>query len=151
MNARVARLTLPLMLSSAVFVAAGGYVHFREWLEIYRHLPQNTPGVEVVQVGFPLNAAASALLVGALLLCALRRSKFSPWVVAAAIVFQVGSLLTLIATRTGSVFGWSEHIWTLGADQTRAVELGALAALFGVILVGALTRPLEVGWAKQPA
>ncbi|MEY2397476.1 MAG: hypothetical protein QOJ00_650 [Actinomycetota bacterium] len=130
------------MLSSALFVAAGGYVHFREWFDTYRHLPSNLPGVAVVRVGFPLNAAASVVLVGALLFCALRRSKFSPWVVAAAIVFEVGSLLTLIATRVGNVFGWSEHIWTMGANQTRAVEIGALFALFGVIAVGALTRPL---------
>jgi hypothetical protein len=139
------------MLSSALFVAAGGYVHFREWFDTYRHLPSNLPGVAVVRVGFPLNTVASALLVVALLVCVARRSRFSPWVVAAGIVFEVGSLLTLIATRVGNVFGWSEHIWTMGADQTRAVEIGALAALVGVILVGSLTRPLEVAWAKQPA
>ncbi len=151
MNPRLARQTLPLMLSSALFIAAGGYVHFREWFDTYRHLPANLPGVAVVRVGFPINAVVSVLLVGALLLCALRRSKYAPWVVAAAIVFEVASLLTLIATRVGNVLGWSEHIWTMGADQTRAVEIGALAALFGVILVGALTRPLEVAWTKQPA
>jgi hypothetical protein len=27
------------------------------------------------------------------------------------------------------VFGWSEPVWTHGADQTRAVEIGALLAL----------------------
>ncbi len=137
------------MISSALFVAAGGYVHFREWFDTYRHLPANVPGVAIVRVGFPLNTVASVLLVGALVFCMVRRSRFSPWVVASAIVFEVGSLLTLIATRTGNVFGWSEHIWTLGADQTRAVELGSIAALFGVILVGALSRPLEVAWAKH--
>ena len=142
MNAHTAKQTLPLMISSALFVAAGGFVHFREWFDTYRHLPGSVAGVAVVRVGFPIEGFVSAVVVGALVYCIARRSRFTPLVIAGAIVFEAAALATLIATRTGNVFGWSEHVWTLGANESRAVEIGALVALVAVAAVGALTwRP----------
>lgn len=130
------KLTIPLVILSAVFVAAGGYVHLTEWLDVYRDLPSQTPGVEVVQVGFPVNVAVSVLAVVALGLAAWRRPRWLWLVVAGTVAFQAGSLASLILSRTGSVFGWTEPVWNDAANQTRAVEIGALVCLtaLGVLL-----------------
>lgn len=121
--------TAPLLVAAAVFTAAGGYVHLREWLDTYRDVPVSAPGAALVRIGFPINAGVSVLVAAVLLGCALRATRLTPVAVAAAALFQAGSLITLILTRTGSVLGWSEPVWTHGADQTRAVEIGALLAL----------------------
>jgi hypothetical protein len=126
------------MLGAALFVAAGGFIHLREWLATYRHVPASAPGSALVRVGFPLNAAASAALAVALVICALWLHRLIRLVVAAAVLFEAGSLATLILSRTGSVLGWMEPIWTRGANQTRAVELGALVSLFAVQAIGAV-------------
>lgn len=137
---RANRSTAPLLLAAALFVSAGGFVHLREWLDTYRHVPASAVGAAVVRVGFPLNAAASVLLAVGLVFCAVRRTRFAPHIVAAAILFQAASLASLILTRTGSVLGWAEPVWTLGANQSRAVELGALVSLTMVVAVAALQR-----------
>jgi hypothetical protein len=124
-----------MLAVAAMFVVAGGFVHLREWLEIYRDVPAQVPGSLVVRLGFPLNAAASAVIAAALAVCAARRVRFAPQVVVAAVLFQATSLAALIATRTGSLFGWMETGWTVGASQTRAVEIGALVALAAVALL----------------
>ncbi len=130
------KLTIPLVILSALFVAAGGYIHLTEWLDVYRDLPSETPGVEVVQVGFPVNVAVSVLAVVALGVAAWRLPKLLWLVVAGTVAFQVGSLATLILSRTGSVFGWTEPVWNDAANQARAVEIGALLSLaaLGVLL-----------------
>lgn len=115
---------------AAMFVAAGGYVHLREWLDVYRDVPSALPGAAVVKVGFPANVATSALAVVAILAVAIRRMR--RWVLpvgAAVLAFQVGSLVVLVLTRTGSVLGWSEPTWTDAAEVTRAVEVAAIVAL----------------------
>jgi hypothetical protein len=94
----------------------------------------------VVRLGFPLNAATSLIIAAALVFCALRKSPFAPYVVTGAVLFQMGSLGALIATRTGSLFGWSEPTWTLGANQTLAVEIGALLSLVAVVVAAAVQR-----------
>ena len=124
-----------MLAVAAMFVVAGGFVHLREWVEIYRDVPAQVPGSLVVRLGFPLNAAASVVIAAALAVCAARRMRFAPQVVAAAVLFQAASLAALIATRSGSLLGWSETGWTLGASQTRAVEIGALVALAAVALL----------------
>jgi hypothetical protein len=132
------------MVGAALFIAAGGFIHLKEWLATYRHVPATVPGSALVRVGFPLNAAASATLAVALVACAFWPRRLTPVVVAAAVLFEVGSLTTLILSRTGSVLGWMEPIWTRGADQTRAVELGALMSLAAVIAIGGLRlRPVQ--------
>lgn len=134
------KLTTPLVVASAVFVAAGGYIHLTEWLDVYRDTPSQVPGAEVVTIGFPVNVAVSVLAVLAL---AAAVTKFPQWlwvVVAGTFAFQAGSLATLILSRTGSVFGWTEPVWNDAANQTRAVEIGALVCLAALGLLIGLQR-----------
>jgi len=129
------RPTAPLVLAIAAFVAAGGYVHLREWLDTYRDIPSSVPGSAVVRLGFPINAAISFVLAAVLVVVAVRASRsnrVTNVVLAVTALFQAGSLATLILSRTDSVLGWSEAVWTRGADQSRAVEIGALVLLAGV-------------------
>lgn len=147
------RPTTPLVLAIAAFVAAGGYIHLREWLDTYRSIPSSVPGSAVVRLGFPVNAAISFLLAALLVAVALRASRTNRAtnvVLGATALFQIGSLASLILSRTDSVFGWSEAVWTRGADQSRAVEIGALVILAGVVgLQQAMRRrqlvPIRVG------
>ncbi len=138
---RVRPETLFLALSSE-FILAGGFIHLREWLDVYRRVPATAPGAAVVRVGLPLNTAASLVIVIALVLVVRRRGRLTQPVIFGALAFQVASLATLIASRVDSVFGWSEPTWTSGADQTRAVELAAIAAL---IVLAALSRHERTG------
>lgn len=124
-----------MLAAAAMFVAAGGYIHLREWLTLYRHVPADSPGAAVVRLGFPLNAASSFVLAAALAVLVVHRSRLSPYVVGSAFFLQLGSLAALIATRTGSLLGWTEPSWTSAANQTRAVEIGALIALASIPIV----------------
>ena len=141
------RTTTPLVLASAVFIAAGGFIHLREWLETYRDVPSQAPGADLVRVGFPLNAGLSLLVALALVATLVVARRFQLVAVAGAMAFQAGSLAVLIGTRIGTVAGWTEPVWTMGADQTRAVEIGALLCLGALMLVrlvdGRLTMPPE--------
>jgi len=133
----------PLLFAIAALVAAGGYVHLREWLGSYRTIPSAVPGAAVVKVGFPITAAISAVLAVFLIAMALRRqdwNRTAAVVLGATAVFQVVSLAVLILSRTDSVFGWSEPAWTRGADQIRAVEVGALICLAQVAGLRAMMR-----------
>lgn len=123
------RLTTPITLAAAAFVAAGGAIHLREWLKTYRHVPGSVPGSFVVKVGFPINAAVSFVLAALLVVLAVRAVRLAPLVVLGAAVFEAASLSSLILSRVGNVLGWKETAWTRGAEQTRAVEIGALLAL----------------------
>lgn len=132
-----------MLAIAAMFIAAGGFIHLREWLDTYRHVPPDVAGAAVVRVGFPANAVTSLIVAAALAICAWRKSRFAPQVVLAAVVFQLGSLAALIATRTDSLFGWAEPTWTLGANQSRAVEIGALLSLAAVAVIAAQQRRNE--------
>jgi len=138
------RTTTPLLLASAMFVAAGGFVHLREWLDSYRDVPAAAPGSAVVRLGFPVNAGLSLLVAAALVLTAFRLRRLAPYVVAGAVAFQAGALATLVVSRTGSLWGWAEPVWTLGADQTRAVEIGALVMLAFVAVAWRQERRLAL-------
>jgi hypothetical protein len=129
------QLTTPMVAVSAMFVAAGGLIHFLEWLDIYRHVPSSAPGAAVVRVGFPINAAASLLVVVALVLAFRRASRLTLAVILGALAIQAASLAALITTRVGSLFGWAEPAWTSGAEQTRAVEIAAIVALAGLAAI----------------
>jgi hypothetical protein len=134
--------TRPMVAIAAAFVLAGGYVHLREWLDTYRHVPSGVDGSFVVKLGFPVDAVISVVLAIALVASVVRWPRRAPIAVAAAIGFEAASLATLILTRTGSVLGWAEPIWTDGAEQTRAVEIGALLTLAVVaVLLAAARRP----------
>lgn len=129
------RFTTPLILASALFVLAGGYLHLREWLDTYRDVPSEAPGAFVVRVGFPVNVGLSVLLAVGLVATLFVARSLQPTVVAAAFVFQATSLAMLIGTRVGTVLGWSEPVWTTTASQTRAVEIAALVSLGAVAVV----------------
>jgi hypothetical protein len=118
-----------MLLAGAVFTAAGGYIHLREWIETYREVPASAPGAAVVRIGFPVNAGVSLVLAVGLALVATLLPRLVAPVVVASILFQAGSIAVLIGTRVGTVLGWTEPVWTPAADQTRAVEIGALLAL----------------------
>ena len=135
---------------SAMFIAAGGFIHLREWLDLYRHVPADSPGAAVVRLGFPLNAAASLILVIALIVTIRRPSRLTQPLFLSAIAFQAASLATLIATRNGSVLGWTEPSWTPGAEQTRAVEIAAIAALVAVAAFSRRDRTGDTGRARAP-
>lgn len=143
----------PLLLAIAALVAAGGYVHLREWLGSYRSLPSAVPGAAVVKVGFPITAAMSAVLAVVLIVMALRQrdwSRTAAVVVGVTAVFQAVSLAALILSRTDSVLGWSEPAWTRGADQIRAVEVGALICLAQLVGLRAMLRS-RTGSTTAPA
>jgi hypothetical protein len=94
------------------------------------------PGAAVVRVGFPVNAAVSVMLAVALLATGWRWKPFLTIVAASAFAFEaasLASLASLILSRTGSVLGWKEPVWTDGANQARLVEVIALVALAGVM------------------
>lgn len=135
------RTTAPLVFAAASFVVAGGLVHLREWLDGYRAVPEDVAGSAVVRVGFPVNAGLSFLVAIALIATVFVVRRAAPATVAVALGLQIGSLTTLIVSRTGSVFGWSEPVWNRGANQARAVEIGALVSLAFVVWLHALYRP----------
>ena len=123
------RPTTLMALMSSMFIAAGGFIHLTEWRDLYRHVPADSPGADVVRLGFPINTAASLVLVISLLLAIRHRSRLTSPVILPAVAFQAASLAMLIATRVGTVFGWTEPSWTPGAEQSRAVEIAAIVAL----------------------
>jgi hypothetical protein len=132
----------PLLLVLAAFVAAGGFIHLREWLDTYRNVPAAAPGSAVVRIGFPVNAGLSLALALAIVASVLfvRSPRFAAAVVVVTGGFEAASLATLILSRTGSVFGWSEPVWTTGADQSRAVEIGALVVVVAALAYGFVGR-----------
>ena len=142
---KLRRPATPLLLLSTVFVAAGGFVHLREWLDTYRHVPSSLPGAEVVRLGFVINAAASAVLVVALAAAVIASRRVAVWFVATTVLFEAASLATLIQTRRGSVLGWMETGWSRGASQSRAVEIGALVALSAAAALLLFVRREPVG------
>ena len=137
-------------VASAVFVAAGGYIHLDQWLDGYRDVPASAPGSALVRIGFPVNAAVSALLAIGLLLGATIVPRLVQPLVLASIGFQAASLGFLIGSRVGSVLGWTEPTWTVAAEQTRAVEIGALVALTATLLLRRFgTREIVAGRTRR--
>ena len=134
------RVRTALLLTAVVLVLAGGLVHLREWLQTYRDVPAAVPGAAVVRVGFPLNVAASLVIAAALVATMLGFARYTVIAIVSAIAFQAASLGTLILSRTGSVFGWREPVWTDAANQARAVEIGALIALVAAMAITAQAR-----------
>ena len=104
------------LLPAAVLVAAGGAVHLQLWLGGYRGIPFIGPW-------FVANAAASAVIAGALLLTADRR------VAAAGLALSLSSLAALVLSRTVGLFGFLERTWTDQAVAATGAEIGAVVAL----------------------
>ena len=134
------KLTIPLAIASAAFVAAGGYVHLREWLDTYRNVPSSVPGAEVVTVGFPVTAGLSLVAVLVILGTAVLRPAWLRLVAVASLVWQAASIGALVISREGSLLGWMEPTYTPGAEQILAVEIGAIVCLAALLGLDALER-----------
>lgn len=137
------KLTTPLAAAAALFVAAGGFVHLREWLEVYRDVPDSVSGSEVVTAGFPITAAASVLAVLALLGAALWRPAWLRIVAAATLAFQASAIGALIISREDSLFGWMEPTYNQAAEQALTVEIGAVLALGALLALDLVVRRSE--------
>lgn len=131
------RLTGTMLFASAAYVVAGGYIHLSEWLDEFRFVPTAAPGAALVRLGFPVNGALSVVLAVVLLAAAVRLPRLVVPAVVVTMAFQAASLAFVIASRIGTVLGWSEPVWTTAAEQTRAVEIAALITLAAA---GALHR-----------
>ena len=128
------RFVTPLVVAAGIFVLAGGYVHAREWWDVYRDVPSSVPGSWVVRIGFPVHAVVSAVVAGALVVAS-RRLRLLTVAIAGALALQVGSVAALVASSEGTVLGWSEPGYSLAARQALAVEAGAIVCLLGVLLL----------------
>lgn len=140
----IRRMTLPLLTLSAVLMAAGGALHVRDWLRTYRAVPWEVPGAWVVRVGFPVNAAIS-LLFAALIILAATGPRLRPYAIAGAIAFQAASLVALVLSRNGGVFGWTEPSWTMEARQIRTLEIATILALALAAVAGRVRRRPPLG------
>lgn len=129
------RLTGTMLFASAAYVVAGGYIHVREWLGVYRFVPTSAPGAPLVRIGFPVNVALSMVLAVVLVAAAVRLPRLIVPAVVGTMAFQAASLAFLIGSRIGTVFGWSEPVWTAAAAQARGVEIGALLTLAAAVVV----------------
>lgn len=137
---RPARLSAPLLLVAAALTAWGGYVHLREWLDLYRKLPAGIPGSAVVRVGFPVSAGISAALAVMLVLGALRGGRLERYVVPGAFLFQALSLAALVVSRNDSLFGWSEATWSGAANAARLAEIATMVTLSAAVGTAAVAR-----------
>lgn len=120
---------------AALFTVANAVIHLREWATTYRQLPGQIPGVWVVKVGFPVQAALALLLAAALVVALLRGHPPLSVVAIAGALFAVGSIGALVLTREASLLGWSERSWAGAPTQAVLVEAVALVALMAVVLL----------------
>jgi hypothetical protein len=134
------QLIRPLVGATIVYTLANGYVHLHEWLAGYRRLPASLSGSWVVRLGFPAAAATAIVLTAVLAVAATRRARFVVPALVLAAGFHAATLGLLIATRTGSVFGRSEPVWTPGANQTRLVAAAGLAMAAATVLARFTSR-----------
>lgn len=113
---------------AAVGVLAGGVWHLLLWFDRYRELPSQIPGVEVVKLGFPVNAALSVAVAVALVALP---GRVIP--VLAGLGLQAGSIAALVDSRTSTVLGWEESVWDTPAVGLLIVEVLTAAALIAVV------------------
>ncbi len=145
------RLTGTMLFASAAYVVAGGYIHVSEWLAQYRFVPTSAPGAALVRIGFPVNAALSVVLAVVLVAAAVRLPRLVVPAVVGTMAFQAASLVFVIGSRIGTVLGWSEPAWTMAAEQTRAVEIGALLTLATAVVVHLSARSCPPSVRLEPA
>ena len=145
------RSTATMLLASAAYVVAGGYIHLSEWLDVYRSVPASAPGAGLVRIGFPVNAALSVVLAIVLVAAAVRLPRLVVPAVVATVAFQAASLAFVVGSRIGTVFGWSEPVWTTAAEQARAVEIGALVTVAAAVAVHRAARVHPPSVRLEPA
>lgn len=112
---------------AATFLLVGGGIHLDLWRDGYR-------GIRYIGPLFVANAVVSALLVLALLV------RPNGLVAVAGILFSVGSLVSLVLSRTTGIFGFTEKVWTDLAVQATTAEIGAMVAMAVVLAM----RPRRV-------
>lgn len=132
---KLRNLDRPLVLLAAVFTAAGGVVHLREWLDTYRDVPASVPGAAIVRVGFPVIAGVSVVLAVLLVATVFLWLHLRRPARLAAAALATASLAALVVSRNGSLLGWMESGWSRGAKQAAAVEVGALLTLLLAMVV----------------
>lgn len=108
-----------LSIPAAAFIGLGGLIHYQLYTDGYRF-------IDSIGTLFVANAVASVLMIVVLL------ARPSTPVAAAAVLFQLGSLAALLASRTVGFLGFEEG-WTDEAWQILAAEVGAIVALGMVI------------------
>ncbi len=120
-----------LRVVGAVLVLVGGVLHYLIWDEDYRSIPDGAvPGLDVVKIGFPVNAVLSVLLAVAIVAFARR-----PVVWLAAALFEAAGMVALVLSREGSLFGWKEPDWSTDAKRVLTVEILAVVALLLLLAV----------------
>ena len=128
------RFVTPLVVAAGIFVLAGGYVHAREWWDVYRDLPSSVPGAAVVRIGFPVNAVVSLVVAGGLAIASRRLAGLTV-AVAGALALQVASVAVLVLSSEGTFLGWTEPGYSQAAQQALAVEGGAVVCLVGALVL----------------
>ncbi len=114
---------------AAAFVAVSGYIHYDLWVGGYQ-------GIRYIGPLFLVNVAASA--VAAIGLVVTRDFRVS----LAAIGLTLGTLVSLVLSRTTGLVGFMESAWTTDALAIVAAGVGALVAVAVVQFGG--TRRLEL-------
>ena len=137
------RLT-PLALATAAFVAAGGFIHLREWWETYRDVPSSVPGSWVVRVGFPVDVALSVVAVSALV-GAVWTGRRLAMVAGGILAFQVGASVAAVVSREASLFGWTENGYNAAVRQAFAVQAGAALCVVALMALAGV----EAGWGRS--
>lgn len=116
---------------AAVLVLLGGLFHYQIWDSDYREIPDGAvDGLDVVKIGFPVNAAVSVILAVLLVVVARR-----PIVWLAALLFELASIVTLVLSREASVLGWKEPDWNADAKKVLLVEALAVVVLALLLIV----------------
>ena len=125
-----------LRVCAAALVLAGGFIHYRLWQQQYKDLPAAVPGRWVTRTGFPVNAGLSVLLALGLIAMGFPLfARLRPFVLLAAIAFELGSIAMLVTTRYRAVFDWIEkHDWGTGPKRAIGVEIAAVVALLAVVV-----------------
>jgi len=138
LTSKRALLRTVLRVSTAAFVLAGGFIHYRLWQEQYKDLAATVPGRWVTRTGFPINAASSFVLaVGLIAIGFSLFARLRPLVLLGALALELGSIAMLVTTRYRAVFGWKEPDWgdwSGGPKRTIVVEILAVLGLLAVIV-----------------
>lgn len=126
-----------LRATSAVTLAASGYIHAQLYIDGYRY-------IHVVGAMFLLQAAASFALAAILLTAVVLRPSMLIDVVAAGTT--IGALAGFVASRTVGVFGFTEHGLQPAPQALTSilVEIATLA-LLAVVALRAMGRRVNRG------
>ena len=115
-------------IAAASLIVGGGVVHYRLWRDGYR-------GIDVIGPLFVANVVLSSVLALAVVV------RGSRTVALAGIPFSLGTIVSLILSRTTGLFGFVERAWTPDAVRATTAEIGSVVALALVLLVRGRQMP----------